>query len=410
MASEPHDRNVYILGAGFSAPAGAPLVRDFLDRSREFLEDPTASLDEVEREQFRNVFEFRQTLAQAREKVTLDLDDIEQLFGLVEMFGRLGLGGTRWRTRSSTVYLIAKTLELSTRWSKSERPRIRLHAKTATMSCLSGLRDVFTPSGEYFFADMYDYFASLLSGLLDDPERRRGRMDSVITFNYDLVLDDALRRIGFTPEYHLPKDLFSMPDSAANRRPVCVLKLHGSTNWAVCTKCHRSIFVLDEKVTRDPSSLRDRGCSKCHRRGYQPLLIPPSWDKREYREITQTVWNKAVHELATATRICIIGYSMPETDAFFRYLLALALAENHGLFRLTVVDLAQAAAVSIGGDSRKASGKPLEQKYRELLDPVFQERRFSFHPEGVVDFLASSANVNLGRGDGLASASILAPQ
>jgi hypothetical protein len=44
--NEATDRNVFILGAGFSAGAGAPLIQDFLDRSRELHDDPSRSLSE----------------------------------------------------------------------------------------------------------------------------------------------------------------------------------------------------------------------------------------------------------------------------------------------------------------------------------------------------------------------------
>jgi hypothetical protein len=85
VARERPNRNVYILGAGFSAPAGAPVIRDFLDRSREFYDDPSSSMDLREREHFARVFEFKRSMGQAREKFRIDLDDIEKLFGLVEI-------------------------------------------------------------------------------------------------------------------------------------------------------------------------------------------------------------------------------------------------------------------------------------------------------------------------------------
>jgi hypothetical protein len=49
------------------------------------------------------------------------------------------------------------------------------------------------------------------------------------------------------------------------------------------------------------------------------LLVPPSRDKSEYSEIMRPVWKRAVDALETATHICVIGYSMPETDAFFKF-------------------------------------------------------------------------------------------
>jgi hypothetical protein len=50
------------------------------------------------------------------------------------------------------------------------------------------------------------------------------------------------------------------------------------------------------------------------------------------------VWEAASEALNRATRICIIGYSMPEADAFFKYLITLGLADNHQLYKMIVVN------------------------------------------------------------------------
>src|SRR3989442_759330 len=139
----PHvkpDRNVFILGAGFSAGAGAPLVRDFLDRSRELFDNPSTPLEPYEREQFEEVFKFKRTMAQAREKVRMDLDDVEKLFGLVEISYRLG--ECRRETRDSTVYLIAKTLQLATSPARRRRSRIGFSIEADALD-LSNHSDLF---------------------------------------------------------------------------------------------------------------------------------------------------------------------------------------------------------------------------------------------------------------------------
>ena len=99
------------------------------------------------------------------------------------------------------------------------------------------------------------------------------------------------------------------------------------------------------------------------------------------------VWAKAVAELKAATRICIIGYSMPPTDLFFKYLLTIALSQNRGLDKLIVVDLGEKS--------------PVEERYHQMLDSVFRERRFSFREDGFEYFFGSgnSALPVLGRGE-----------
>jgi threonine dehydrogenase-like Zn-dependent dehydrogenase len=66
--------------------------------------------------------------------------------------------------------------------------------------------------------------------------------------------------------------------------------------------------------------------------------VPPTWAKGGQSEILRPVWSKALEALRKAGRIFIIGYSMPATDQFFRYMLALALAANEKLDRIIVVN------------------------------------------------------------------------
>ena len=387
------DRNVYVLGAGFSRSAGAPLISDFLDRARLFLQDPSSQLDETERAQFRRVFDFRREMTQSRDKVIIDLDDIEQLFGLVEISRQLGR--IKSETRDDTVYLIAKTLQLASAAHYAQRRQLTFQLQPFAYQRLSpSLLNIIRNTGSSdFTVDMYHHFAALLTGLYDTPERVSQRQDTVITFNYDIVVDQALRQLGYEAAYHLDENMIQSVHPANNLAKRSVLKLHGSANWGICTNCRKSIVVLpEEKVTDSPEEFRALHCSKCAKQSFHPLLIPPSWDKSEYREIMKPVWDKAIAELSSATRICIIGYSMPEVDASFKYLLALALSQNHELFRFVVVDFIERADSLTG----------VEHRYRALLEPLFQKRRFSFYSQGLEQFLVNrGAYEILGRAEGI---------
>ena len=199
--------------------------------------------------------------------------------------------------------------------------------------------------------------------------------------------------MGIQANYHLNVASPTQPD---DRQTCSLLKLHGSANWATCTGCGTA-FIVPGKITEHPADFRSLRCGACGDDPVHILLIPPSWDKSEYRELLKRVWAKAIEELSAATRICIIGYSLPEVDAFFKYLLTLALSENHRLYKLIVVDYGP-DAMEVLATTRNRS--PVEERYRSLLDPLFQERRFSFHPEGFVSFLANHQTcLDLGRGE-----------
>ena len=367
------------------------------------MDDPSSGLQPFERDYFKRVFQFRREMAQAREKVAIDLDNIEELFGLVEMSQRLG--DEKSETRDATVYMIAKTLELSTRPPGTGRIDVRFDIKPEFKEQFDaanqdGLFHQISGYAPYVFGgDIYRYFTGLSFGLLDDPQRRAARNDTVITFNYDLILDRALQALDIQPDYALDPGLTRTYDLPRVQRTCSVLKLHGSTNWGVCGSCRESILVLQGKVTDTPEQFRRETCDKCRSQRFQPLLIPPSWDKSEYQAIMTPVWAKAVAELRAATRICIIGYSMPQSDLFFKYLLTLALSQNHGLYKLIVVDLDQ-PPVSPVLKQRAERQSQLEKRYQELLDALFRDRRFSFHSEGFERFIGTNQPFALlGRGE-----------
>jgi hypothetical protein len=378
-AESASDRNVFILGAGFSKGAGAPLVNEFLDVSRELFDDPDSALDDTEKELFRQVFEFKKRVAQSREKFKIDLDNIEQLFGLIEMSHRLEKHSD---VRDAMVYVIAKTLQLAIA-KLPRRQALRVGLAPGFESSTSPWRDnVPRENPNVSLPDIYTHFALLLSGKYDPPNKSRSNV--VITFNYDLVLDDALRRIEVEPIYGLP-DCDSDGMATQQEPGVSILKLHGSTNWAICRRC-RKVHVAGAKYTGDPAAFRARKCAKCGKPGLRLLLVPPSWDKSEYRATMRPVWNRAVNALKVANRICVIGYSMPETDTFFKYLLTLGLAENHQLYRFVLVDvLGRSLAGDLSSDSESAPD--IETRYRGMFETTFVKRRFQFFGDGFAGFL-----------------------
>jgi hypothetical protein len=146
----------------------------------------------------------------------------------------------------------------------------------------------------------------------------------VVTFNYDVGLDWALRSSGLMPNYHLEGSTGDIP----------LLKLHGSLNWAECESCHKIVTSTDP-LEGDVGTLRLhrvqkfvwKAAPRCSCGGpvpfEKPVLVPPSWDKSEYRQTIRAVWKRAAQELAEATTIIICGYSIPESDSFFKYLYAL---------------------------------------------------------------------------------------
>jgi hypothetical protein len=105
---------------------------------------------------------------------------------------------------------------------------------------------------------------------------------------------------------------------------VQVFKLHGSLNWAYPGQRGKKLTAF-------------QSYSDVLAAGFTPSLVPPTWKKGFYSQ-HEDVWTGAVAALASATRIVVIGFSMPATDQHFRYLLASGLRSNISLRQLVFVD------------------------------------------------------------------------
>jgi len=110
-------KTIFILGAGASKLAGAPLMMDFLDCAYDLLRFKTQGVFES-KEEFENVFDAISELQGVHAKSYLDLDNIEIVFGAIEMGLLLKRLGNRddesiEKLRDSLITLIYKTLEYS---------------------------------------------------------------------------------------------------------------------------------------------------------------------------------------------------------------------------------------------------------------------------------------------------------
>jgi hypothetical protein len=318
-----NDHNVYIVGAGFSSYGGMPLVADFMDRMRDaigWLHDQKRAR---EAQAIEEVLGFRNTAASAGYRVRINLDDIEELFSLASATGGelseesvpLAIGGTlefcRCTNTGETLVLDAFMDDESTHWLVDSFPIVEQARRPADRG--SGLWQVYALT-------VYHFWAALMTGKLGirNPDSR----NTIISFNYDLLLDDALAKVRIPFDYGF-RDTGTFNRSA--REKFCpggtpalkLLKLHGSVNWAAPATDGEPITIFstyDEVVSAQRV----------------PALLPPTWQKIFQRE-SLDVWNEAVRAIESATRIIVLGFSIPDTDVHFKYLLAAGLRSNISL-------------------------------------------------------------------------------
>jgi hypothetical protein len=171
--------------------------------------------------------------------------------------------------------------------------------------------------------------------------------DSVVTFNWDILLDEKMGRSWLVDEspfrdpnrkktfsgnqydnflLHLSGRSNATWDHVVVSPPYTryssalgyYLKLHGSVDWYYCDGASCRARFLIFPVT---DFFNDNYCSECHRR-MKPLLIPPTLNKSYYQYPSiQTLWTTALREVERCAEIVIWGYSLPPTDFYSAWLL-----------------------------------------------------------------------------------------
>lgn len=317
-----NDNNVYILGAGFSAEAGLPVITSFLARMRDAVDWLDKAGRAAEREAIERVLDFRHESAAAGYRINIDLDNIEHLFSLAD-----AKPGT---ASSDDIRLaIAATIDFAAQTGYAPIGRMRVSESNGwpcNEAWLNTAQRKIGPDSDGFRdveSSIFDYYAAALSGLT--AAKREPGKNVVITLNYDVILEDALRRLDVPISYQLSGvvDFDATAGIDESRADALqVLKLHGSVNWA--QKPSGSVLVC-----RDYERVRTLNLA--------PLLVPPTWQKIA-AEALLPVWDAAVRAISKATRIVLIGFSIPAADQHFKYLLSVGLKDNSSLRMVRIVD------------------------------------------------------------------------
>ena len=180
---------------------------------------------------------------------------------------------------------------------------------------------------------------SALPGWIHDLIRLwHTRTASIITLNYDTLVESAARDLQVDGSSSiLPQQIY--PPYFANvesrlgealwgeerLRTFSYLKLHGSTNWYYSGRDDfygETIFYSDVPPWNThyyaseeyPHPLAE---------DKEFLIIPPVTDKLTYfnNETIRRLWQKASIDLWSATRVFIIGYSLPPSDIGMQFFL-----------------------------------------------------------------------------------------
>lgn len=149
--------------------------------------------------------------------------------------------------------------------------------------------------------------------------------DAVISFNYDCIMDAALRDFagkswdasvgyGVTVSDGAERWHDHSGQGRVARNVITLLKVHGSLNW------DRTGSTGTIALREDPYEDGDRAPNE---------VVPPVWNKRVSEDsVFANIWKAARNALRTGPILVVIGYSVPETDLLSQVLLRVATSES----------------------------------------------------------------------------------
>ncbi len=342
---------VFILGAGASKEAGVPLMNEFLGKAHDLWK--SGKVQKVA-DSFQTIFEGISDLQLVHSKHPLDIQNVESVFAAFEMANTL--------QRFSNY----KSAQIDMLVNAMRQVIVETVEKTFLISHIHANKNPYPPDSYLNFTQAINHITRFAI-----PKTNV----AVITFNYDMALDYTLYKQNIPFNYSLGvNDTDGIP----------VLKLHGSVNWALCSKCNKIIpwFVSDylkkfpfREVNKDylhkPLEIGSRITSFSHCGTpitKEPVIVPPTWNKTEYSKNLKSVWRRAAEVLNDAENIFVIGYSLPDSDLFFKYLFALGTLGKTIIRRFCVIDKDE----SVADKFRELLGPGAKQGFR-FVDGTFSE-------------------------------------
>jgi len=279
------ERIVYLLGAGFSAPLGLPVMSNFRSKSLDMYNSNPA-----EYAHFKVVFDTIREMSIIKNYYEANLFNIEEILSILEM-GEFLEGK---RLEDVFIQYIKDVIAFYTPEMKSYEAG-RIPGNWADW--LFGPSNIWKPYGMFIgsvlnlsFRTGSFGFDGSYENIVCEVQTHPATNYSIVTLNYDLIPETIC---AYVKRYAIP---------SGGARPLTfdgkLAKLHGSIDTSI--------------------------------------LVPPTWNKGVTQDIVPT-WKLAHEILANATQLRIIGYSLAQADAYVRYLLKSATMKESHLRRIDVI-------------------------------------------------------------------------
>lgn len=324
--------NVLILGAGASVDSGIPVLSRFFDKMIEYSQIP---LDDKDNELFKSVKDLTDYLIKHHRGAVFNDRNIEDVLSMLS-FLKITDKERATKLFDDLTKCISKTIEYSCNLKVNNGVygvlKTKLDANIWAPLILANGKGYSIPSILTFNYDLvlernlislFQHAEAPNMGIykLFDELYRLEQKD--IRLNYYFGKNNSIYLKYKTPENVKPRsgleffqyELHESDDQSKNILDINLLKLHGSVNFSNKEANYSKPFYHSSK---------------------DPFILPPIFNKDS--EKINKVWEQAMMALSKAKTITFIGYSMPKTDIYLQYFLKSAIGANSDIERINIFD------------------------------------------------------------------------
>ena len=142
--------------------------------------------------------------------------------------------------------------------------------------------------------------------------------DTIVTFNWDITLEQALEKEGKFNFWYEPQS------------ELILLKPHGSIDWFLRSQVPKDLIKKAvRKIDGELCVYPEFNFAKYQKMGkVSPLIVPPVARKDFSLPFLMATWQRVYRAISRASRLYIMGYSLPKEDQFARFVLGRALRNN----------------------------------------------------------------------------------
>lgn len=354
-----HMNVVLFLGAGFSAEFGHPVMNNFLS-----FVDATPRLSAAEKTLVeRLIIEARQANSFLEGSPT----NLEDILSFAVMAERLNLLEDEEQEDEDAI-------------GRTTEPTGALLSRSSDIQRI--LQRVYTTAAAP--ENYWEQYANFWNFVGMEPRNREHQL-AIVTTNYDINVESALRRQGYSAN---PGVAFrQIADARTNGNNVLyaetgipLFKLHGSVNWYRDDSQKCGVEVEGRIGRSNPTFESPSGielplvCFTDYQSKGAPIIVPPSFLKPDLVRPLRKIWAGAAQALQRCHVLVFVGYSFPSSDTDMMYFLARSLVGNPHLRGIHVVDPIAESIVQ----RLRARESRFGSHFRSLLHPhtaKWSERR-----------------------------------